>query len=137
MNEPRQAIFANMGAFGCYLFCIVHLAEQITGKIISDYSALLQGKAQGLIGADCYILDPAGLLAMLTGIRWDFSKEAPEYVAKLGDYIVLRYAWEEKKDGVVFAEHTHFVLADWDPFGASQTVKNGSVASKRIFRRAS
>lgn len=136
MNEPRQIIFANMGAFGCYLFCIVHLAEQIMGAAISDYSALLQGKAQGLICPDCYILDPAGLLTMLTGIRWETSKEAPEYIPKLGDYVVLRYSWKEKKDGVVIAEHSHFVLPDWDPFETSQTVKNGSVASRRIFRRA-
>lgn len=136
MNEPRQSIFANMGAFGCYLFCIVHLAERITGNVISDYSALQLGRLQGYIDSDCYILNPAKVLSMLTGITWTSSKEAPEYVAKPGELEVLRYSWQEQNDGVVFAEHSHFVLPDWDPFGESQTVKNGSMASKRIFRRA-
>lgn len=130
MNEPRQLQFATIGATGCQLLSMLHIAEDVTGGYIDAYQAYLTAVRAGTLRADCYVLDHEKLMDALTGHIWQSSLEQPNYVLRAGEYAVQYWTWQ---DGETL--HTHFVTPDYDPYGASLTVKNGQMVSIRVYRR--
>jgi hypothetical protein len=132
----RQANFYQIGLSGCYLDCIVHLAEDYTKTYIDLYAVYLKGLVEKTIGADCFVFKPDVILSNLTKTWWTFSKEDLAYLCQPAEYEITRYEWQEPS-----LLHGHFVVTDgaglvlYDPFGKSATVVNGKPVSKRIFRR--
>jgi hypothetical protein len=137
MNEPRQAQFAQIGATGCYLLSIVHLVEDVLGIYVDAYMAYLTATKSGEDLFDCTLEKPAKLMSALTGQTWTERIEGAAYVPQSGEREILEYQTCETPP-----LHTHFVVGngqggvEWDPIGESQTVKNGRVVRKRIFKLA-
>jgi hypothetical protein len=138
-GEARQLKFAQIGATGCQIDAMRFNGEQETGGYIDLYRFHLDGMAVGLVGPDCAVLDNPThdshdlLMNMLTpGKTWKSTLESPTYVAKPGERLVLYWEWQ---DGATL--HTHFTTPDYDPYGASLTVKNGKLMKIRAYRRVS
>lgn len=135
-NKPRQKWFHVIGETGCYFLSILHAAERITGQYIDAFAAFMMAISKAMVRDDCFVTDPAGLLGYLTGEPWAVTKEAAGYQCRGGEVEILRYEWQE-----VGELHGHFVVGnclgeiEYDPYGESQTVKNGKLVSKRVFRR--
>jgi hypothetical protein len=131
-----QREFEKIGKTGCYFLSIVHLAELYTGKYIDAYDAYKAAIKGKTLRDDCFVLEPAALLRMLTGVAWAVTKEPKEYQATKGEQEILYF---ERND--TMQTWGHFVVGDgfglvaYDPYGDSQTVKKGALFSKRIFRR--
>lgn len=126
-----QRVFKTLGDNGCYFFCIWQLANRIDKSHYHDPFVLFSSSFDdGYIQADCFVNRPDKILEKAAGGIWEVRKEGPEYQPKENEYQVLRY---ERKtiQGIL----SHFVLQDWDPLGDSLTVKEGYIASKRIFKR--
>jgi hypothetical protein len=136
-DKPRQKIFNTLGATGCYFFSLLHAAEKITGQYIDAFGAFLMAGLKGWIKDDCFVTDPDEILSWFTGKTWTMTKEGPDYACTDLEVEILRYEWQETT-----TLHGHFVCGDraggieYDPYGDSLTVKNGKLASKRIFRKA-
>lgn len=136
MNEPRQAYMKLLGEAGCYFLCLVHLAEVLTHERIDAIPILLEAEEKGIVGKDCLIYDAAQVMGLLTGVIWEKRYEDAGYQVKPGELEVRRY---EKKSGE--GTLAHFVVGDgnghieYDPLGFSRTVRDGKLASKRIFSR--
>lgn len=133
MRKKIQSFFLSAGSFACYAFCIIRLAEKITGTDIDVMSALQAGIDKGFIrfDEDClsspnnfYVLEPAKFLEYLSGWKCNVKKEAVDYKPKDGELCVQ--CWKRLKS-------THFRLPDWDPLENSQTVKYGALDSLRVF----
>jgi hypothetical protein len=128
VKEPRQLIYKLMGDEGCYIFCIVDIAEEVTHERVDASLAYLQGTRKSLIQKNCLVSDAAGFLGMLTGRKWVKRYEGPEYLKKVGEYEVQKW---KRKAGVGTIEH--FIREGYDPYGGSKTVQEGWLDSKRIF----
>lgn len=136
MNEPRQAYMKLLGESGCYFLCLVHLAELVTHERIDAIPVLLAAEEKGIVNKDYLVFDAAQVMGLLTGVVWEKRYEEAGYRAGPGELEVLRY---ERNTGE--GNRAHFVVGDghgkieYDPLGFSRTVKEGRLASKRIFRR--
>jgi len=132
-----QKDFEKIAAEGCYFLSLVRAAEEIKSNYIDPYDIYLKAIALHYLGEDCYIIDPEALMQLMTGIKWIVSKSGPIFKPGEGDIEILRF--ERVETTKTWA---HFVLGDgkgtvkYDPYGDSQTVKYGTLVSKRIFRRA-
>lgn len=131
MNEPKQKLMEVLGKEGCYIDCIVHLAEGLVHESLDDVQVFLQALEKQQVQVNCLVLDAAALLSDLTGVKWLKRNEGPEYLRKPDELVIER--WERKTGaGVV----VHFITQDYDPYGDSRTVREGVLVSKRVFSRA-
>jgi hypothetical protein len=133
--EPRQKIMLHLGESGCYLLCLVKIAEELRTKRIDAVATYLDCVKYNLCRDDCYILDPAAIMHLLYGGRWSFKKEGENYKPHGGEFEILRYEWATPA-----RIWSHFVLGNgergvaYDPLGYSNTVARGEVVSKRILK---
>jgi hypothetical protein len=131
MNEPKQKLMEVLGKEGCYIDCIVHLGEGLLHESLDDVQVFLRALEEQQVKQNCLVLDAAGLLSDLTGVQWTKRNESASYQAKPGELEIQR--WEHKSGS---GTSVHFITQDYDPYGDSRTVREGVLASKRIFSRA-
>ncbi|HXK36974.1 MAG TPA: DUF261 family protein [Candidatus Paceibacterota bacterium] len=136
MNTPRQKICKALGEAGCYLLCIVHLAEKILRERIDAEELYEAAEVTEVIEADCFVNDPAKLMKMMVPGNWKMEKYGMAYQLKEGEAEITRY-----ERTTTAGTLTHFVVTDgkggvtYDPLGDSQCVKLGKPVSKRVFRK--
>lgn len=127
-----QEICRTLGESGCYFLSLLHLAK-------TDYAALTLFRLavkRGIISEDCFVKDPAALMTLATGGKWEVRHEAVDYRTVQNEMEILIY--ERKVTGATYA---HFVVGDgaghvaYDPLGNSRTVAEGQLVSKRIVKR--
>ena len=127
-----QTIAKRLGDSGCYFLSILHLANRENEAI----GFFKQALSIGVMEDDCYILDPAKFLALVVGGKWSVSHQSADYATQSDEYEILRF--ERKATTKTYA---HFVVGDgrgqvaYDPLDNSQTVAQGKLVSKRIFKR--
>ena len=131
MKEPRQRVMSEVGEEGCYLLCIVDIAEEVLKERIDAVVAYLDGIERGFVQENCLMTNAAGFLEMLTGVKWEKRYESATYVKKDGEFEVQKW---QRKSGVGTVDH--FKRENYDPYGDSRTVREGFLESKRIFARA-
>jgi hypothetical protein len=147
MIAAVQRVAAFIGKWGCYFLCILRLAEKILGKLLDPFHFYILAMQGRYMRANCFLDDPAGFLGTLLGGRWRVLKAGDgldsagnkydlplAYKPAEGELEIDRYEVKGETEG-------HFVVGDgvtaeWDPYGESQTVKNGILISKRIFRKS-
>ncbi len=139
--EPRQQIFIDLGAGGCYYLCQVDLAEELSGERIDAVPVFIQAAAKGWIALSGeqagYIFEPAALIGLLYPGNWQVRKEGPLYVCQPGEFEIQR--WERPTPKAIYS---HFVRGfgdgtkrvKYDPLGNSRTVAEGQLVSKRILK---
>jgi hypothetical protein len=131
-----QKDFEKIGAEGCYFLSMHRAAEELTAHYIDPYEVYLKAIALHYMRDDCYVIDPAALMQMMTSVKWAVYKEGKSYQPLAGDVEILRF---ERVD--TSKTWAHFVLGDgngavaYDPYEGSMTVRSGALVSKRIFRR--
>lgn len=137
-KEPRQKIMLILGEGGCYFLSIIHIAEDLSQRIINPLPAYFQMVEKKLMKENCYIIKPAAIIEELYGDDgWTVTKEDALYICRPNEFEILRFEWPTPSK-----IYSHFVVGDgrgdvhWDPLGESNTVENGELVSKRIFRYA-
>jgi len=127
-----QTIARRIADSGCYFLSILHLASR-ENEAIGYFRQALSVK---VMEDDCYILDPAKLLELTAGGKWSVEHKPANYQTASDEYEILRF--ERKATTKTYA---HFVVGDgrgqvaYDPLDRSQTVAQGKLVSKRIFKR--
>lgn len=144
---PMQKIADVIGEFGCYFCSLVYIAEQETGKEIDVIRAFQKYNGKTTCGIqwvedDCYINRPDLILLDLlktnsgsTINNVTVRKETDiNYYPKSNEVLVGCFEWKS-----TMKTFSHFVNVDKnkrvinDPMGSSNTVKNGSLRSLRVF----
>lgn len=142
MIAAVQCVAAFIGKWGCYFLCILRLAEKYLGKLLDPFHFYILAVHGRYMRENCYLDDPAGFLSSLVGGRWIVLKAGDGadsagrpydlplvYELKPGELAIERWQVPGEDEG-------HFILPDgWDPYGASRTVRDGGLVSKRIFRK--
>lgn len=120
---------------GCYFMSLLWHCNRLNNipfspeKINAFYDSALK---YGWIEEDCTILNPTAILQHF-GVNYKYTDkwERPDYKCRQGEIEILKF---------IRPEHEHFVAGDgngnvtYDPMGASKTVAEGKLQSKRIFR---
>lgn len=141
MTEAPQRAAAALGKGGCYVLCILKLAERLTGRLLDPLLEFVDAFNRGRVDCAAFVWQAGALLADFTGGAWVVLKAGDgadsmgraydlplSYVAQLGELEIDRYELEGAPG--------HFVIADgWDPWGDSRAVREGRLVSRRIFRR--
>ncbi len=140
-----QKHFAKLGAEGCYFFSIREAGRRATGEAMDPYSLFLLAFREGVVTDRGFINDAGKLMSLSTGLPgWKCVKYGPGHGFPLETPIgqdeieILRFGWDPPGGA---EEMAHFVVGDgkgnvaYDPYGDSLTVANGSLVSKRVFRR--
>lgn len=133
-DRPRQLIMERIGKWGCYFLSIIYLAERITGTRIDAVVAYEQCVGEGWLGPDCFVTRPDKIIGYLTGKEWRVRHEARAYRPTDDELVIFRY-----ERATTMQNLAHFVVGSqsgeivYDPYGESQTVQHGRLASMRIF----
>ena len=135
-----QSFYESLGKYGCYFLLIVNIAERYTGEKIDIIETVLHAQKKGWLYYNLdnhkdknnfYVVNPGELLSWLTKKKFTVVKENGDYQPKKNEYEILFYATSisnaEKGIG-------HFAMKNYDTIQNANTVKNGKVFSKRIFR---
>lgn len=122
---------------GCYLMSLLYLANKLANVPLS--AELITGDlfnvfvANGWMNANCYILNPEGILRYLgVEARYTGVHEKPDRPCVSGEIEVL-YFKHPTAGG-------HFVAGDgeghvaFDPWGVSRSATEGVLESKRVFK---
>lgn len=124
----RQRKHLFLGEGGCYFLSIICLGESLVVKEVDDIRMYDLALSKKWIEKDCYVWFPDKILSHITGKKFKVRHEKADYVPKAGEYVIERWEWKQTMKTL-----SHFKLPNYDPFGESETVKNGDLVSKRIF----
>lgn len=135
--EHPQSFAKSMSKYGCYFFCLIDIATEITNRSYDPMSIALECINLGYIDFNpnnyddtdnFFIRNPCGVLNVLTHRRFSVSKQNATYSPKRDEYVVIRYIIDGKvTDG-------HFVRKHFDPIQGSVHKKYGKVESYRVFK---
>lgn len=129
-----QLVCKKIGDSGCYFVSLLKIVH-CDCAAIGLYQQALDAK---IIDEDCFVQDPAALLALAAGGTWSVRRENANYQTQRDEWEILRF---ERKAATVTP--AHFVVGDGfghvidDPLGNSRTVAEGQLVSKRIIKRLS
>lgn len=127
---------------GCYFMALLNLIVKLTGmeltpgKINAIYKAFA---AKGWMSYKCFIQDPVAILGW-AGINADVvmmngtHKLPPSYVLGPDEYEILLFQVDGSSYGHFVSGPYDGVRVGFDPWGLSDSVKNGRVKSKRVFK---
>jgi hypothetical protein len=147
ISNPQRAAKA-IGATGCYFLSICSIAERLLHVSIDPLLEYEHALLLGTLGDDCMVRDAGGLLSSIVHERWVCRKAGPghelpaTYQCRQGEFEILRYERARRPTDGTSSELAHFVLGDgrshidFDPWGDSETVRTGSLVSRRIFTQA-
>ena len=152
MNQDMQRVAAAIGKSGCYFLSLFQLSE-IIGAVPADPFRLFRAfELRKWVDSSCFMLDPAAIMSYLTSQKWQVRKAGPEhelpldYMLGYGEYEILRFERPLAPNESKTADTAHFVVGTgigpldqsrvlWDPWVGSATVRDGRLASRRIFGR--
>jgi len=122
-----QSFCGALGRWSCYIFCILKIAEEYTGRTYDPIKEIIAAIDKKYVKYNwdnaedpdnMYVQNPEKWLHDLTGgHRWSVRKE---YSKPSGDYLVE--VWN----------NAHFRLPDWDPLQNSVSVAKGKITSWRV-----
>ena len=138
-----ESFYKSTGAYACYFFCLLYIAEKVTGFTF-DINTVIQlcslhknsyGNQWLTFNWNDYedkanfdVNAPTEILHLLTGKSWTCERvNSSTYKAKKGEYVVCHYF--NPKTGL-----GHFRMDDFDPIQKSITVREGKIDSYRVFR---
>ena len=125
-----QSFCGAAGRWSCYAFCILKIAQEITGHTFSPITEIIAAIDAGFIKYNwdnaedpdnLYVEAPAAWLSKLTGRRWTVQKTYTKPETKYEQYLVE--VWN----------NAHFRLTDWESLQYSYSVANGIITSWREF----
>jgi hypothetical protein len=126
---------------GSYYMCLIDLAREICGKTITpptiNEKLYYEAIREGWMTQGCWVNNPSAIVNCVTKgkptVVYTGVHERPSYTCKEDEWEILYY---KRGDSL-----GHFVRGDgqgnvtYDPMGESMSVKEGTLKSKRIFRR--
>ena len=134
MQNGIQSFYLTLGEEACFFLQILKIAEKVIRYNLDPLTAALICKSKKFIYLNLddlkdkknfLVYGHADILNLITGLEWEYIKAAPTYKPKKNEYVINEYA-----NGAM----THFDSDDFHSLQNSQTVKNGKIISKRVFK---
>ena len=134
MQNGIQSFYLTIGEEACFFLQLLNIAEKEIGYNIDPLTAAIICKQKNFIYLNLndlkdkknfLVYEHASILKLITGREWAYEKATPLYKAKKNEYVINEYA-----NGTM----THFDSDDFHSLQNSQTIKNGKIVSKRVFK---
>ena len=134
MQNGIQSFYLTLGEEACFFLQILKIAEKVIGYNLDPITAALICKSKKFIYLNLddlkdkqnfLVYSHTEILKLITGLEWKYEKAGPSYKPKKNEYVINEYA-----NGTM----THFDSDDFHSLQNSQTVKNGKIVSKRVFK---
>lgn len=138
MIDFIQSFMLALGNYGCYVFCILNIADEYLKRRLSwneimEY--IMKGIEKGYIEFhkdnydhkdNFYVENPAMFLSMIVNKKCSVRKEKANYNAKSGEFLVERW---------VNGKYAHFARTNknFNSLQVSQCVNKGDIESYRVF----
>ena len=123
MKMGIQKAFEMLGKYGCGFLCVCQYFGYSDFEVLQKYYEVVE---RDIMSEDCYIKSWKQLFEYLTPIPAKFEVTISPTYDKCDFYIEYWYNPNTKKH--------HFTLRDWDPYGFSETVKDGDIESYRLVK---
>ena len=99
MKTQTDNAFKVISRYGCYFFSLLHIAEVITGKSLSDERVMklyAEAVCSGLMDWKCYVMKPGKLCSLAV---YDLNRKSSPTVKYIGwwNYDMTE---EDKRDGM-------------------------------------
>lgn len=138
-----QSFVKSLGDYGCYLFCLINLAEEINGKSYSN-TEIIDKIFKSVENGYClfnfnnyadknnfFVTKPHKILELLTGRHFEVRKENGDYVPKNNEYLIEFWSKNNGQNG-------HFARINqktqFNSLQKSTNVNDGSIYSVRVFK---
>lgn len=134
MRNGIQSFYLSLGEEACFFLQILNIAEEKIGFEVDPITAALVCKSKDCIYLNLnnlkdkknfLVMDHAGILNLFTGKKWKYEKVSPNYKPKSNEYVINEWS---------HGSFTHFDRDDFHSLQKSNTVENGKLISKRIFK---
>lgn len=134
MRNGIQSFYLSLGNEACFFLQLLNIAEKYSGHNIDIVTAAWLCSLKNYIYLNWndltdkknYLINKhADILELFTGKRWMYTKESPSYKAKKNEYII-----DEWQNG----SFIHFDSDDFHSLQKSNTVTNGKIISRRVFK---
>lgn len=134
MQNGIQSFYLTLGEESCFFLQILKIAEKVIRYNLDPLTAALICKSKKFIYLNLddlkdknnfLVYGHTDILNLITGLEWEYEKAAPTYKPKKNEYVINEYANGKK---------THFDSEDFHSLQTSETIKNGKIVSKRVFR---
>ena len=134
MQNGIQSVYLTMGEEACFFLQLLNIAEKEIGYSLDPFTAALICKAKGYIYLNTDDLKDKKnflvtyheqILELITGKDWEYESVGPNYRKKAGEYVINEY-----QNG----SYKHFDSDNFHSLQKSNTVANGKIISKRVFR---
>ena len=132
-----QSFCKAIGNYGCYVLCIIDIAEEITGKKFNPIQVMEDCITKGFVYFDksnydnkdnFFVKEPHKVLEMLTNRKFTITKESSDYKAKKDEYVIEFWS-TNGLDG-----HFARINKDFNSLQKSRNVNSGRIHSYRVFR---
>jgi len=134
MQNGIQSVYLCLGNESCFFLQLLNIAEKESGHKIDIETAAWLCSLKKFIYLNWndltdknnfLVKEHAKILELFTGKRWLYTSESPSYKAKKNEYII-----DEWKNG----SYTHFDSDNFHSLQKSNTVANGMIVSRRVFK---
>lgn len=136
MQNGIQSVYLTMGEEACFFLQLLNIAEKEIGYSLDPFTAALICKAKGYIYLNTNDLKDKNnflvykhkeILNLITGKEWEYENipMPSSYKKKSNEYVINEYQNGSFK---------HFDSDGFHSLQKSNTVENGKIISKRIFR---
>lgn len=130
-EKLQNNLIKNMYESGCYFLCLVHIAEKENTYLAVDVVRFaIECISNGWLKKDFTVVRPDLILGKLlekTVTVTVIDEKDKKSFDKLSHKAIIN-CWYNKRTGF-----THFNCDDWDSLENSVTVKEGKIASYRVF----
>ena len=132
-----QSLYLSAGNYGCYLFCLINVAEEYLGSSFIVEDVIEQCIDKGFIKFNklnyndpdnFYVKEPARVLEYLTGVKWDVRKVYDiDYKKETGEYIIEFWSKDNGATG-----HFARINRGYNSLQKSYSVDKGKIHSLRV-----
>lgn len=123
MKMGIQKAYEMLGKYGCGFICACQYFGYSDFEVLHKYYEVID---RDIMTEDCYIKSWVKLFEYLTPVPCKFEVIKSYTLEDCDFYLEYWYNPNTKKH--------HFTLKDWDPYGFSETVKDGEIESYRLVK---
>lgn len=134
MLSGIQSFYLSAGNESCFFLSLIDIAEKRSNRRFDVETVAWICSKKGYVFIDWedlsnkknfLVIEHAKILSLLTGEECVYEKESPAYKKSSNEYVINEY-----QNGKMI----HFDGEDFHSLQKSETIKNGKIISKRVFR---
>lgn len=132
-----QSFCKSIGDYGCYLLCLIDVAEEYLGKELDKIDVIEKSIDRGYVtfnrdnyadSDNFYVKEPCEIMKMITGKNWEVRKEDWFYTPSKGEYVIEFWSIN------TYQGHFARMHKNFNSLQKSNNVEKGKINSYRVLK---